>query len=333
MICDPENPTDLDDRTMATSPSATPTQYVWFGGTGDFGHSSDWSPKGVPASGDSASISAGTVRASNGSLADVDINIGSKAPDNDPILALRNETVGDVQVVTTEYQPEDDPDPTRYADITVAGKVTTAGAIDVGETSVVGTGVPGNLDIRLARGATLHVTGSLSAFADSSVSITGQQHSVLINDGQIDSGGADLDIDTSVVGNGTFAVARGKFAGGTLTFDRGVAAGEHVDVSQGGALNLTKPMEFLGSIAENPFGKVVLATDFTSASYANGVLTVLNHARTVAALHITSFDDMGFSVAAVDGQTVITTPGSIGSSMMNQPAAMVAIQTDHHTSI
>jgi hypothetical protein len=109
---------------------------------------------------------------------------------------------------------------------------------------------------------------------------------------------------------------------------------QHVtDGLYGGVLNLTKPMEFLGSIVEGLECKVVLATDSTSASYANGVLTVLDHARTVAALHITSYDDMGFSVAAVDGQTVITTPGSIGSSTMNQPEAMVAIQTHHDSSV
>jgi hypothetical protein len=318
---------------MATSPSATPTQYVWFGGTGDFGHSSDWSRKGVPVSGDTAIITAGTVRASNGSLAGVDINIGSKAPNNDPILALRNETVGDVLVETTEFRPEDDPDPTRYADITVAGNVTAAGEIDAGGTNVVGRGVPGNLDIRLARGATLQVTDGLYGYADSSVSITGQQHSVLINDGQIKALGADIEIDTHVLGTGNFLIAAGKSSLGTRTFDRGVSAGERINAFYGGVLNLTEPMEFLGSIVEGLECKVVLATDSTSASYANGVLTVLDHARTVAALHITSYDDMGFSVAAVDGQTVITTPGSIGSSTMNQPEAMVAIQTHHDSSV
>src|ERR1700722_12209626 len=177
---------------MATSPAETPTQHIWFGGTGNFSHSSGWSPKGVPESGDSAIITAGTVRASNGSLAGIDINIGSKVPNNDPILALRNETVGDVLVETTESRPEEDPDPTRYADITFAGKVTAAGEIDVGGTNVLGRGVPGNLDIRLARGATLHVTDSLYGYADSSISITGQPHSVLINDGQMNALGADI---------------------------------------------------------------------------------------------------------------------------------------------
>jgi hypothetical protein len=319
---------------MAPSPSATPTQYAWFGGIGNFGHANDWSPKGVPESGDSAVITAGSVRASNGSLTGIDINIGSRMPDNDPILALRNETVGDALIKTTEYRPEEDPDPTRYADITVAGKVTAAGAIQVGGINDLGRPVPGNLDIRLARGATLHVTGSLSGDGDSSVSITGQQHSVLINEGQINSGGADIEIDTSVRGNGTFLVEGGRFVGGTVTFDRGVSAGENVDVGEWGMLNLTKPMEFLGSIvAEAPDFKIVLATDFTAASYANGVLAVLNHAKTVAALHITSFDDMGFSVANADGQTVITTPGSIGSSTMNPPAVIVAVQTDQHASV
>ena len=113
---------------MATSPSATPTQYVWFGGTGDFGHSSDWSPKGVPVSGDTA----------------------ISGSDRDHLPAeLR----------------------------------------------------------RLSQ----HVTDGL----------------------------------------------------------------------YGGVLNLTKPMEFLGSIVEGLECKVVLATNSTSASYADGVLTVLDHARTV----------------------------------------------------
>jgi hypothetical protein len=318
---------------MATSPSATPTQYIWFGGAGNFGHASDWSPKGVPEPGDSAVIAAGTVRASNGSLAGIDINIGSIGPNNDPVLALRNETVGDVLVETTEYRPEDDPDPTRYADITIAGKVTAAGDIETGGTNVFGRGVPGISQIRLARGATLHVTDSLYGDADSSVSIVGQQHSALINDGQINAYGADMEIDTAVTGDGNFLVEAGKFAVGTLTFDRGVSAGEHINAYEGGVLNLSKPMEFLGSITEGPEGEIVLATDFTSASYANGILTVLDHARTVAALHITSFDDMGFSVASVGGQTVITTPGSIGSSTMDQPPAMVAVQTDQHTSV
>jgi hypothetical protein len=316
---------------MATSPSATPTQHIWFGGIGNFNHPNDWSPKGVPKSGDSATITAGTVRASNGSLAGIDINIGSKVPDGDPILALRNETVGDVQVMTMEAMPEEDPDPTRYADITVAGKVTAAGAIDVGGLSLFGTGIPGNLEIRLAHGATLQVTDGLLGLADSSVSITGQQHSVLVNDGQITTVGANIQIDTSVTGNGNFLIEKAKFPLGSLTFDGSVSTGEHINVSEG-LLNLNKPMEFLGSITENPLGRVVLATDSTSARYANGVLTVLDHVKTVAALHITSTVDMGFSVAVVDGQTVIRTPGSIGSSVMDPPHAMVAIHTDQHNS-
>ncbi len=314
---------------MATSPSATPTQYDWVGGTGNFRHPSDWSPKGVPESGDSATITAGTVRASNGSLAGIDINIGSKAPDNDPVLALRNETIGHVLVQTTEARPEEDPDPTRYADITVAGKVTAAGEIDVGGVNVLGTGITGNLQIRLGRGASLHVTGSLNGHADSSVSITGQQHSVLINDGQITTVGADMEIDTAVAGNGNFLVEKAKFPLGSLTFDGSVSGGEHVDLSEG-ILNLAKPMEFLGSISDGPVGTVVLATNSTSASYANGVLTVLDHARTVAALHITTFDDSGLNLADVDGQTVITR--SIGYSLMVQPPAMVVIPVDQHGS-
>jgi hypothetical protein len=168
--------------------------------------------------------------------------------------------------------------------------------------------------------------------SDSSVSITGQQHSVLVNDGQITTVGADIQIDTSVTANGNFLIEKAKFPLGSLTFDDGsVSAGENVSVSEG-LLNLNKPMEFLGSITENPLGRVVLATDSTSASYANGILTVLDHAKTVAALHITSTVDMGFSVAVVEGQTVIRTPGSIGSPVMNPPQAMVAIQTDQHNS-
>jgi hypothetical protein len=50
--------------------SATKT---WFGGTGDFSNPNDWSPKGVPQSGDVAIIRAGVVHASNGSLAGISL--------------------------------------------------------------------------------------------------------------------------------------------------------------------------------------------------------------------------------------------------------------------
>ncbi len=315
------------------SPSASPEEFTWFGGTGNFRRPNNWSPRGVPMPGDTALIPAGTVRASGGSLAGIDINIGSNVPVNDPILALRNETLGDVQVVTLESQPESDLHANRYGDITVAGTVTAAGAIRVGETSVIGSGVPGDLDIRLARGANLDVTGSLVAFAISAVHITGQPRSTLINDGQITAGGASVEVETPVSGNGTFVVGSGKFAGGTLTFDRSVSAGEHVVVDPEGTLHLSRPMAFLGSITQVPFSAVVLPSDFTSASYSNGILTVLDHHRTVAALHITAFDDMGFNVASVGGHTVISTPGPIGAPAVLGHGAMALIPTVHDPSI
>ncbi len=306
------------------------SQHLWFGGDGNFGRARNWSPNGVPRSGDTAIITAGTVHARNGSLQGVDINIGAEQPVHDPVLALRNETLGNVQVVTTELHPESDPDAIRYADITVAGRVTAAGTISVGETSVIGSGVPGNLDIRLARGATLHVTGGLNAAAISVITIIGQPRSTLVNDGQFSLGGASLDVEVPVSGNGTFVVDRGKFAEGSLTFDRAVSAGEHITVGTA-MLNLVHPMTFLGSISETPPGEVVLDVASTSSSYANGILTVLDNHKTVAKLHITSFEDMGFNVASQDGQTLITTPGPIGASNLNHSPAIVALQSDHQT--
>jgi hypothetical protein len=84
-------------------------------------------------------------------------------------------------------------------------------------------------------------------------------------------------------------------------------------------------MAFLGLITQTPFSAVVLPGDFTSASYSNGILTVLDHHRTVAALHITAFDDMGFDVAHLGDHTVISTPGPAGALVPPEPGALVAI--------
>ncbi len=57
-------------------------------------------------------------------------------------------------------------------------------------------------------------------------------------------------------------------------------------------------------------------TASTSASYANGVLTVLDNSKVVASLHINSINDMGFTVSQSGQDTLITTPGAIGASAM-----------------
>lgn len=76
-------------------------------------------------------------------------------------------------------------------------------------------------------------------------------------------------------------------------------------------------MEFMGSIVEEgppSYSAVVLSGEsFTSSSYDSGVLTVLNDSRTIAKLHITPFDNEGFTVANGSEGVVITSPGPVGS--------------------
>ncbi len=64
--------------------------------------------------------------------------------------------------------------------------------------------------------------------------------------------GGTADFAVPVTGSGTFDVSRGKFVAGTLTFEDGVSAGEHVNLNTNSTLNLDRPLQFLGSITETP---------------------------------------------------------------------------------
>lgn len=293
---------------------------TWDGSSGSFYSAAHWSPAGAPQAGDTAIVGAGIVSAVNGSLRDITLEIGSTSASQRPTLLASNEILGPVQV----YQPISGPPilqyHTTYAEIRVTNNVVAARGINVGTTDITGRGVPGNLLMQFGSGGRLDLAGGLLAQAGSSVTITGPANSGLVNNSTIAEVGANIDVYIGVHGHGTFTLDESKFFASSLTFHGGVAAGEQVDVDVG-SLYLAKPLEFLGSISETVAGRVVLDnTVATSASYANGILTILDDHSVVAALHINNVGWSGFSVNRSGHDTVITAA---------QPGARVDMQTQN----
>jgi hypothetical protein len=291
-------------------------QKTWDGSNSNFGNARHWNPAGVPQGGDTAIVRAGTMHAKSMDLSSVTFDVGSDQPVNDPELVLRNAVLDNVTVHAPSGPPSGS-HPTRYADIAASGLVVETGTLGVGTTDPTGTGVPGDLEINLSRNATFDLTGQALEQGSSSLKVSGGPHSAFSNDGRFTDIGGTADFAVPVTGSGTFDVSRGKFVAGTPTFEDGVSAGEHVNLNTNSTLNLDRPLQFLGSITETPASDVVLKnTASTSASYANGVLTVLDNSKVVASLHINSINDMGFTVSQSGQDTLITTPGAIGASAM-----------------
>jgi hypothetical protein len=124
------------------------------------------------------------------------------------------------------------------------------------------------------------------------------------NSGTIDTSGLTT-IDTKVGGTGTLDVG----TTGTLSLLLGAGSGQVVDfLGTTGILDLTKPLDFVGTISG--FGGSdqidLINTAETSYSYANNVLTVKDGTSTVASLNFTGTSNSFSLTSDNHGGTLIT---------------------------
>src|SRR5689334_10765245 len=129
---------------------ANVTQKMWFGGIGRFGVARNWTPNGVPHSGDTAVVQGGEMQVLGGSTDGVIINLGTTDPASAPTLFARNATIGSVNVLAPSGPPYNYGE--YYANMEISGRVVEKGSVTVGLGigHDYGFGKPADLNISLA---------------------------------------------------------------------------------------------------------------------------------------------------------------------------------------
>ena len=281
------------------------TLKTWNGSKGNFKNPKDWTPKGIPAAGDDADITNGTVRIRNLDLTDITLRVSSQSQSNPATLDIRNSIIGNLAIVP--QTPQQFP----VADMNIRGTVTEDGFVQLGDFSSVVAG--STLDIDIAnRHSTFINIGTINEGTGSTFDVTGK--GAFENDGTLNVVGSNATIDTPITGTGTINIEIGiNTHEAQLTLGNSVSAGETVNVL-GTALLLSDAPEFLGQInlasPPPPFGleEVTLqGVASTSASYDGSTLSVFNGPNLVASLRIATPDHL--TVTSSGGNTFIT-PGA-----------------------
>ncbi len=145
---------------------------TWLGGTGRMRTASDWSGGVAPASGDTATISSGTVLV-RGEGQGVNVRLAGANGAN-PTLNLKNSAVGQIELGG----------PTQFAE---AGTLAVTGASSIDGIAEGGLREnTGALTIRLGSYATLANVGTAQVLNGSTLTESGGAHSLFVNDGSID---------------------------------------------------------------------------------------------------------------------------------------------------
>ncbi len=299
---------------------------AWDGSVGSFFDGQRWNPSEVPQAGDTAVIRAGTVRVGFADISNVAVDLGSDQPAGEPMLAASFASLGRIDIHAPPPQSPGPTYPARYGEIDASGVVIDKGPLNVGTTDILAAGIPGDLTLRLSPLTAFDLTGGATVMARSSLTVTGDKYSAFFNNGTVTDIGGTLDFAAPVLGSGKINVEMGRFIAATATFEDAVSSGQSVLVSPTSTVNIDKPLQFLGSITEDPFGSVVLRdTPSNSSSYDHGVLTVFDYGRVVASLHINSGSDLGFTVAQNGSDTIITTPPSGPAAAMQLAQSTMAV--------
>jgi len=278
------------------------TLKTWNGSKGNFKNPKDWTPKGIPAAGDDADITNGTVRVRNLDLTDITLRVSSQSQSNPATLDIRNSIIGNLAIVP--QTPQQFP----VADMNIRGTVTGDGFVQLGDFSSVVAG--STLDIDIANHHSTFInTGTINEGTGSTFDVTGK--GAFENDGTLNVVGSNATIDTPITGTGTINIEIGiNTHEAQLTLGNSVSAGETVNVL-GTALLLSDAPEFLGQInlasPPPPFGleEVTLqGVASTSASYDGSTLSVFNGPNLVASLKIATPDHL--TVTSSGGNTFIT---------------------------
>lgn len=284
------------------------TLRTWFGGTGSFTTAGDWSPAGVPQSGDTALITAGTVDVTRLDISAVSIGLGNFQSGAAAVLDLKAATVGDIGLDTSGP-----PDAEGYQTINISQYAIFTGLVAPAFES------GGALTINVAAHGVMVSQGTLSVGGPppGAITIDGGAGAVLDNQGLIEATGASIIIDPNVIGTGTVEMASdtpstinsqvefGGYVGPeqTVLFS-GQAAAPSVEL-----LLLDTPREFLAGIDGFAGSDTIdLAnTTVTSDDFANGVLTLRDGHSVVADLHFAgSYTTDDFTITESGGGTLVS---------------------------
>jgi hypothetical protein len=211
---------------------------------------------------------------------------------------------------------------------TIIGTVAGPGSVDIstaltidGATTLSATTIIDTASLTL--GASAAVTNTSTGFSfiassGSTISLSGSAGDIVTNTGTLTAAGAGtesittsftnqglvkietgtLSVGSDIAGTGTLQIATGA----TLALLDGAATGQLVDFAAGtGALDLTNPLTFLGSIEGFASKDVIdlVNTAATSLTYSNQVLTVDNGATAVAKLtFVGSYKQSDFAIGS-----------------------------------
>jgi hypothetical protein len=305
------------------------TTRTWFGGTGNFNNANDWSPAGVPQSGDTAEIDSGTVRLHNQVLSGVTIDLHGTVEATPPVLALRNVALDSSTTINLTG-----PATTSifFGEMDVSGVVLNAGSIVEGTSSEAQSGLTMDLSPHSAFVNTGSITvGTGPSFFDVNAPERG---SVFFNTGTVQMFGGTATIDAPVYGNGTFQMGPFPTGGGNLIFGEDVGKDVKVNLAElGNTVTLDEPMQFLGSISGFGGGDTIALPNLhvTSESFADNELSLFSDDKLLAKLNIIgNFTTNQFFLTSVNGGTEITlfAPPPSGA-----PAALADPQMSHSSAV
>lgn len=243
----------------------------WNASFGLFSSHANWSPGGAPVAGDNLYVSSGVPILYNETFgaagAPSSIGLTSTDASQPSELIAWNATLANV---TLDNAPPAYTGPVsqrpadyftgRHGVLIAGGTVTNdGGTIEAGRSNLFFSG--NSLDIVLAPQSTLVNKGVIYASPGNTMAISGYGGSALENDGTMSAAGGQITVATELSGVGSVNVTRGPPGfGGFVELKAAVDAGQTFNVNLA-AIQIDKPMSFLGQVALNAQqggGKVTL---------------------------------------------------------------------------
>jgi hypothetical protein len=280
--------------------------FTWLGGTGRYDAPKNWDPRGVPGSGDLATVASGKVVASSEDI-QATMQLGSTTETTAPVLDLHKSSVGGITMPANLPQYPYNSPPPEYATVNVYGQ-SSIGDIAIGAYAGIvrapepyGHGpltAPDNLTVNLVGRSSLTV--GFDVKDGSNLSITGNdKSSVIATNSTLEAGNAV--IDAPLAGNATIDMAGGALISesgevdtGSLELGSRVGAGDTIDV-QMGYLQIDDAPQFHGQI-DMP------VTQTTGPEYQFGPQSALLEGVVATSY---SFDDMTHVLSLYNGNSVV----------------------------
>ncbi len=284
----------------------------WFGGSGNFLTSSDWSPAGAPVAGDTAIFDAGTLDVRLLSLNGVTLDQGGSAG-APTVLKLDDAILGNVVF---------SPAPADLNSVSGGNQTIDVAHIAVLDGTIGVQALVETITLNLKNNSALFNLGTIDFLPGSggSIDVTGGSGAVLVNAGLIELGAQHnpaITIGPDIVGTGTIELNAPNDLDLTTRAEFGglVGAGQTIEMNaaplliSGASLTIDKPSGFHATIADFAANDFIdlKNTTVTSDVFSNGVLTLHDAAKPVAQLRFSgSYTTSDFVIQQQSNGTVIT---------------------------